>query len=510
MNLIDKIAAFSEEHKLLERGDTVVAGISGGSDSVFLLHFLNEVKEKYHLKIIAVHVNHMLRGADADRDMEFTRKLTLEYGLIFEPFKADIGKMAAEDKLTEEEAGRIYRYSCFDQVMRKYNGTKTAVAHHMDDQAETVLFQLLRGSALKGLCGMQPRKGVIIRPLLCTSKDEIRDYLKSQHMTWCEDSTNDENDHSRNRIRNELLPYIEENLMPRAREHISETAFRLQKVYEYIDAEADQAFEKCVSIEKDHEYLSVDTDIFNSLPQAVRDEVIIKCLERVCGRRKDITGRHIEAAVDLALGRAGRSLFLPYGMHAVKFYDSVRIYPTQADSIDDSPLYLNGRKCLDLTAYDGRHMTLKFSIIEKGSPEYDSILRIVKERAKGAGKKKQACDAVGTGKKKQACDAVGTGSKKQTCDADGSFTEYFDCDNIGNHLCMRHSFPEDTIMSGKVRKKLSRLFIDCKVPEMLRSHVWMLADDNGVICIPELKKTGSSYYIGPQTVRILKFSAAFE
>ena len=222
--MLEKVRNYMDLNYMIEMGDRIVMGISGGADSVALLLLLDRIKAQFGgIELFAVHVNHGIRQ-EAEEDADYVRRLCEKYRSPFYLFEENIPALAKKRGKTEEEMGREYRYQCFYKIMKEVNAGKLAVAHHMDDQAETMLFHLVRGCNLSGMAGMRPVndllvkleeesvhiiKGRVIRPLLQCRKRELTDWLAQQNMTWREDSTNREDVYSRNRIRNQVLPVLE-------------------------------------------------------------------------------------------------------------------------------------------------------------------------------------------------------------------------------------------------------------------------------------------------------------
>ena len=205
-----KVLAFMRKNHMTDRGDGVLAAVSGGADSVCLLLLLCELAAELGIHVSAFHMNHGIRGAEADRDERFVEKLCGRMGVPLTVVHEKVGSYAADHGLSTEEAGRILRYRHLKETAEKYGCAKIAVAHHEDDDAETVLLNLFRGSGLPGLSGIRPVREEIIRPLLCVSRKEIEEYLTSREHSWCEDSTNKENDYTRNKIRHKILPLMVE------------------------------------------------------------------------------------------------------------------------------------------------------------------------------------------------------------------------------------------------------------------------------------------------------------
>ena len=198
ISMYRRVVKYIQEEKLLEQQDRVVVALSGGGDSVCLLSVLVKLREEMGLKLLAVHVHHGLRGEEADRDMEFSERLCRELKVKFDCAMADVKGTAQEMGLSLEEAGRKLRYEFLEKKRVEFGGGKIAVAHHKDDQAETILYHLCRGTGLKGLGGMSPRRETVIRPLLCVGKEEILAYLREEKLEWCLDSTNLETEYTRN------------------------------------------------------------------------------------------------------------------------------------------------------------------------------------------------------------------------------------------------------------------------------------------------------------------------
>ena len=194
---------------MLRKGDRIVAGVSGGSDSVAMLYLLSGLKE-LSLDITVAHVNHGLRVGEAERDAEFVKNLASRLGLEFEYTKVDTETYRKKNRLSTEDAARKLRYEFFRRILKKIGGGKIATAHTQDDQAETVIMRLIRGSGSLGMSAIKPVSRNIIRPLIDIKKSEIKAYLESENIEWIEDSTNSSSDFLRNRIRNELIPLLED------------------------------------------------------------------------------------------------------------------------------------------------------------------------------------------------------------------------------------------------------------------------------------------------------------
>ena len=204
-----KVTDYIKENELIAPGDTIIEGISGGADSVCLFLILEEYKKEVPFNTVAVHVHHGIRKKTADKDQKFVEKLCESKGVELKSFKKDIPLICKITKESEEECGRRIRYEIFDDVCRLYENARIAVAHHMNDQAETVIFRIIRGSGIKGLTGMEAKRDNIIRPLLCLKRDEIEEYLEYLGQDYRIDETNSKLEYSRNYIRKKIIPKFE-------------------------------------------------------------------------------------------------------------------------------------------------------------------------------------------------------------------------------------------------------------------------------------------------------------
>lgn len=220
-----------EEHRMLKAHDRVVVGVSGGADSVCLFLLLSEYAKRVPLSLAAVHVNHGIRR-EAGEDARFVEELCREKGVPFFLEERNVREFALRHGYSEEDAGRRVRYDAFFRTAERLGGARIAVAHNSNDNAETMLFHLFRGSGLRGLGGIAPVRGDIIRPILCLERQEVEAYLRSVSAGWCLDLTNQGDDYRRNRIRHHILPYAEEAVTAGAVGHMGRTAELLRETEE--------------------------------------------------------------------------------------------------------------------------------------------------------------------------------------------------------------------------------------------------------------------------------------
>ena len=469
----NKIIEYMKAYSMLDfesiesKASGVVLGVSGGADSVALLSFFvrlrNSVAPKLLLKV--VHVNHMIRGEEADSDQEFVEELCKRLNVPYKVYREDIPAMAKKLDMTEEEAGRNYRYKAFRECaleleMEYKCKCRIAVAHNKDDLAETVLYNLIRGSSLLGLAGIKPVRDMIIRPLLDTSRAELEEYLKELGQDYVTDSTNLETEYTRNKIRHLVMPELKK-MNSAAVQHIADVARDALElgndigdrllcahdkeerepsgVYEYPDGRKQDIYER--------EEISI-AQLRNETHLAA-GEMILGAIESVCGRRKDITREHLREVYELSEKESGKSVDLPYGMIAERVYDRIVIRMRTV---------LNEKGASD--EVEGR-------IVISHIP-YSETLEI---------------------------------SKKE-------YTKMIDCGKIKSTLVLRKPLPDDYIVISKDggKKKLSRYFTAEKIERELRQAVPVVADGNEIVWVVGMRLS-ERYKIDSetQTVAVIEY-----
>lgn len=326
MDLKGRVKEYLLSQDLLREGDRVIVGISGGADSVCLFLLLLELKEELSLTVRAVHIEHGIRGEESLSDQAFVMELCREREVPLQCFREDVPGFAEREKVSIEEGARILRYRCFYRVLqeekeRAAGRVRIAVAHHREDQAETVLFQLIRGSSLKGLGGMRPLQGDLIRPLLFAGREEILSYLREKGQSFRKDSTNEDTAYARNRIRKDILPVMEKIHQGAAR-HIAASAEELRELEEYLEAETARAMELAVDF---GEEILIRKEALLALPVVLRRSVLYEALGAACGGKKDITRDHVASLLSLMELQSGRQLSLPCRVNAQRTYLGIRL-----------------------------------------------------------------------------------------------------------------------------------------------------------------------------------------
>lgn len=435
-----------KRHHMLEKGDRIVVGVSGGADSMSLLLFLMSVREEYELTLVVVHVNHGIRGAAADADEKYVRDFCAERGVACECVHADVPTIVRNTGMTEEEAGRMLRYNAFRRICELYSCNKIAVAHNREDNAETVLFNMFRGSGISGIRGISPVReedGItIIRPLLSTSRAEIEDYLNELQVRYVSDATNAETEYSRNRIRHKVLPYVSEEINSGAVQHITELAEQAGEIEQLIDElvarEIDRLSERDLLRYRCKDAVRVDIAYLRGMNGLLRRSLLRRLLGEMAGRLKDIEQTHIRILEDLSEGPTGRSADLPYGLRAEREYGWLVIKRRKADAAE---LYIECTVPGEYKLPDGRVLVLR-------TEPYNEKMTVPKN----------------------------------------DFTKWFDYARINSNICIRTRKEGDRLMiaagggrDGLCNKSLKSYMIDSKISREERDRIPVLAEGDHVM-----------------------------
>lgn len=436
-------------------GGRVVAAVSGGADSVCLLALLEELFSRGEIELRAVHIHHGLRGEEADRDARWVEELCRSMKVPCQIFYENVRDFAAVGKLSEEEAGRILRYRRLQEAAEAWEGQETgenvliAAAHHQEDQAETILHNLCRGSGLKGMGGMEKKRGRLIRPLLEERRETILRWLEERGLTYCQDSTNASDHYTRNRIRGRLIPAIQNEVNEKGVENIARMGRMAALADDFLTEEAvrwlkERANEGCPGQPE----LFLPEESFLRLHRILQFYAVRLALVQVTGRQRDLTWLHAQETLGLFERQTGRRIFLPGGFEAVREYGGIRIGKRRPKKPE--------------TAVLPKVEFLSFPW--KKGMEFP---------------------------------------KKQ-------YTKWFDCDRIKGTPTLRFRQEGDYItLPGGKKKALRRYMIDEKIPGQMRDGIPLLADGSHIIWVIGYRI--SEYYkIGPDTLRILQVSVRQE
>lgn len=332
LSLLDRTI---RRRRLFKPDDTVIVAISGGADSTALLDMLSRLRG-YTLSLIAAHLNHCLRGNDSDADEEYCRQLAAHYAIPFESGRIDVRELAESGQLNLEDAGRRARIIFLEEIRNKYAAATVVLAHHADDQAETVLMRLLRGSGMTGLSGMACRNDRgYVRPLLEITRSEIEQYLRGRGLGWREDTSNSDTAYLRNRIRHELLPLLEE-YNPAIRSCLVRTASLLGDDEALLIELTEQTFIRLFRIEEGKILCSVTQ--LRALSPALRRRVLRHAFKQMTGSLEWVGQRHIRAICNVIdSDRPNARLALPQKVTLAREYDSLLFEQTPEASPDSAP-----------------------------------------------------------------------------------------------------------------------------------------------------------------------------
>lgn len=309
LNIVEeKFLDTIKNNNLINSGDKIVVGVSGGPDSLTLLTLLNKYKSKFNYEIIVAHVNHLIRKDSTD-DEQFVENYCKKNGIKFYCKRVNVQEIAKQQKKGEEEVGRNERYKFFDEICEKENANKIAIAHNMNDNAETMLLNLIRGTGLNGLEGIQPSQynNRFIRPLINCNRNEIEDFCKENNLEPRIDSTNKENIYKRNIIRNKLIPFLKE-LNPNIIETLSRTSVIIAENNEFIQKEAQKNFNKIAELKSN--LVEIDLKDFNKMPIAMRKAIIQLSIDKLNGNIRNISKKNIDDIIKLAENNIGNKYII--------------------------------------------------------------------------------------------------------------------------------------------------------------------------------------------------------
>ncbi|MBO5166485.1 MAG: tRNA lysidine(34) synthetase TilS [Lachnospiraceae bacterium] len=490
--MLKKVSEYAEKYHMLSAGDTVVTGISGGADSVCLLLLLSAMQEKINFRILAVHVNHQIRQ-EAGKDAAFAEALCKKLGVSFFLVEENVEALAKAEGISTEEAGRQVRYGAFENVLRenasdavKTGQAKIAVAHNLNDRAETMLFHLFRGSGLKGLTGISPVKerdsGIpVIRPLLGIKRSEIEAYLTGKGINWCIDSTNEEDTYTRNRIRHHILPFAEEAVSGGAVTNMGRAADILAETEDFVQKETHKAYTDCVTDTigdfaaqevpgREKQIQDFGQVVFSiekvlTYHPLLQKQMLLYCLERLTPGRKDIGAVHIEDMLSLFEKEGNRTIHLPYGLAARREYDKVILEKRQSSKETD---FLIFPVTVVLPEPDGKSITIRLSETESMEFSvfpYENSMNIPQNQ----------------------------------------YTKWFDYGKMSKSLSVRTRQTGDyfTFNDALAKKSVQDYMVEQKIPRQNRDTLPLLAEGSQILWIVGYR-IGSCYKVSAETQYILQ------
>lgn len=308
-----KVKKTIKQYNLINDNDKIVIGVSGGPDSICLLNILNELKDKLNIKIYVAHINHMIRK-EADEETSYVQQFCSKLGIECFVKRVDVISKSNIDKIGTEEAGRKVRYDFFEEVLQKVGANKIATAHNSNDNAETVLMNIIRGSGTSGLKGIEPiRDNKFIRPLIECERFEIEEYCEEKNLNPRIDKSNFENIYTRNKIRNILIPELKEQFNPNIVQALNKLSKVSRQENEFLQEYTENIINKNLLIskdEKEHE-LILNLKEFNKLNIVIKNRVILEGIKQVAGSTQGIEKIHIDDIVKMCANNVGNKFLTP-------------------------------------------------------------------------------------------------------------------------------------------------------------------------------------------------------
>ena len=454
--VFEKVLSTINKHNLISDGDKIVIGLSGGPDSVCLLHILNRLKEKLDIELYVAHLNHQIRGIEAQKDALYVSTICEEMGITYFLKSIDVPKYCKDNGLSIEEGARKLRYEMFNEIKQKTKSNKIAIGHNLNDQAETVLMRIMRGTGLQGLRGIEyARENGIIRPLLDIERKDIEDYCELHNLNPRIDESNLENIYTRNKIRLELIPYMKDNFNPNLIESIVRMSNNLRSDSDYIEAHAEAEFKNICKISSDSAEININN--FKKLHNAIKVRVLRKGIKAILGDTNFIDQKHIDDVIELeSESKINKMLTLPRGIFVYRRKNSIIL--TTTEIIEEE-------------------IEFSYSIPSNGFVKIKEINTIIETQT-------MTIDRYKSGK----VDKMSRG---------------FDFNKIKGGIVVRNRQQGDKIKLVGGSKKIKDLFIDLKIPREDRCKIPVIVDEDGILQVGEYKSS-ENYKIDENTKEVLK------
>lgn len=439
--IFEKFSNYLKEKEMISPEGKVIIALSGGIDSMVMLHLFRRFQEKNGGSIAVAHLNHGLRGEESDRDEEFVKKTAAQLGLDCFCKKVNLKKSGNRKEENIQSAGRRERYAFFHSVAVQVKADKIALGHNADDQAETVLMRIIRGSGINGIGGIPPIRGNIIRPILCLTRKEIEDYAKQEKVDYIEDSSNSSTKYLRNSIRLELMPLLR-SYNPNIGQELNLLSNFSRDINSYLHDRAEDVLQKIkIGNKSDGDTLFLDLAGFNELPSALKGKLVPLAFEKITGTSSGLYSNHILQIEELALkGKSGTSIDLPDGIKTFIEYDSLVFAAERKEKILPFSLPLNLEGETILSQLDLTLTSKKVTYIDEREKDDKDII-------------------------------------------------FLDMEQIKEPLVVRNFRIGDRIkikgMEG--RKKLKNLYIDEKVPPRLRKKIPIIATGDEILWVVGLR-----------------------
>ncbi|MFH1868221.1 MAG: tRNA lysidine(34) synthetase TilS [Candidatus Omnitrophota bacterium] len=468
--MLDRVKETLIKYSMIKKGMRVLLCVSGGPDSVAMLHALNSMKKDLGIELIILHMNHKLRGIESDRDEDFVKSMARRLRLQAVTHSEDIKKLASDNKRSLEDMARRARYGFFLKAARDLNADLIATAHTRDDQAETLLMRLLRGSGLRGLRGILPKRShggtIIIRPLIDISRREIESYLKRKRLRPRIDSSNLRTDFFRNKVRLKLIPLLEKDYSPKIKELLYNLSQVTEKDYEYLNLKQDEVFKRYARKRRTGA-VAISLKVFKKSHLSLQRAFVRKAVESLTGSMDDIDFRHSREIENLVYHRpVGSIVHMPSGVECEKSKSDIIFFYNRKRSVsryrpETAQLSIPGK-----TVFGRKKINAK---ILSGSDRFSSIFN--KDRKKNS----------------------------NSC-------EFFDMDKLKMPLKLRYRYPGDRMRPFGMRshKKISDIFIDEKIPLSRRKNVPLVVSSDGDLIWLCGMRMSDKFRVSEKTKRVLK------
>lgn len=453
--MLNQIREYIRQQHMFHKGDRVVVGVSSGADSMCLLSVLMKIQKEYSLTLFVVHVNHQIRGTEANLEEQYVHDFCVRNNIHVHCVQRNVQAIAKRIGCSVEEAGRKVRYEIFQEECDQENCHKIAIAHNMNDNAETVLFHLFRGSKIEGMSGIHSVNQKIVRPLLQTKRETIEAFLKQEGISYCTDSSNLSLDYTRNKIRNRILPYVREEINERAIEHIVSFAREMEHVSAFLNRLTDTVYPQIVN-QKDNR-AELNLELLKQQDPILQRSIMKRAIETVCRAKKDIEEIHVQSALELANKQTGKKISLPYHIIVQRGYTTliVKKYENSVDSyVSAYPLNVVG-----ITEIPNTETRFECKVMGK-----EGMFTIPKN----------------------------------------CYTKCYDYDKIKDTVVIRTRQQGDFLQINKNggTKMLKALFIDEKIPKEERDRMLLLASGSHILWIPGVRSS-EAFQVDEDTTKIL-------
>ncbi|HBJ1646649.1 TPA: tRNA lysidine(34) synthetase TilS [Clostridium botulinum] len=461
-----KVLSYIVDNNLIKSGDKILVALSGGPDSLCLLNILKELREELDIEIGAAHLNHLLRGEDAFKDEEFVISTCKEMNIPYYVKRVDINKYSKEHKLSSELAGRNVRYGFFDEILKKDGFNKIATAHNANDQAETIIFRLMRGTGLEGLGGIKVcREDKIIRPILCLTRKEVEKYIKEKNLNPRIDKTNFEKIYNRNKIRLDIIPYIQNNFNEDIVKTLNRMSLLIQKDNAFIEGLCIKAYNEYCKKNTDSKFYILKKELFKE-DQAIVTRIIRTALIEYSKSHYDFEMKHIYDILELSKKETGKGINLPKNIYVENIYGDIKISSKMKEDIKvDKTEFLLNKKSIGEDRIQFNNYEFEISVLKNKSTNLIDL-------------------------------------------KENKLVKYFDLDKINENILFRTRKNGDKItpLGMKGQKKLKDIFINMKVPKEERDLIPVICFDNDIAWILGLQ-ISDNFKVTNNSKNILKIVA---